>query len=205
MSLHRRDKMSYRSSNKTYVLGDSTLSQASFIEDKLKSVNGAAGARRSDYKSTSVLLCAKCSTVLGDSLGVCGADSGVDVKAIICSKVTEDVLVQNELKISLEGPLAACAYNSLCCSTCHRQVGVRLQSTPPHLSALRSLFILHKDSMNCYMLKSGTVVSAASVSFEQRTFGKRLVKLKQELDTQMNKLIHLKETLVELRTNKMDL
>uniref|UniRef100_A0AAY4DH45 Mis18 domain-containing protein n=1 Tax=Denticeps clupeoides TaxID=299321 RepID=A0AAY4DH45_9TELE len=196
--------MSYRSSNKTYVLGDSTLSQASFIEDKLKSVNGAAGARRSDYKSTSVLLCAKCSTVLGDSLGVCGADSGVDVKAIICSSKPTDVLVQNELKISLEGPLAACAYNSLCCSTCHRQVGVRLQSTPPHLSALRSLFILHKDTKYAalfmqYRPKVWTHLLVQSVFFIFMTVYIGRFSLK------MNKLIHLKETLVELRTNKMDL
>ncbi|XP_030628213.1 protein Mis18-beta [Chanos chanos] len=144
-----------------------------------------------DYKNCSVFHCKKCNTVLGDSLGVCGEDKFLD--SIICLKVTEDVIVKDKVEFNSEGHLAYCSYNALHCSGCRRFVGVVLNSTPAHLSALRKLFLLQKKQINCYMFKNGTMVKASMVSFEHKPMGKRFIELRRELEAQLKQIECLKE------------
>ncbi|KAG7466121.1 hypothetical protein MATL_G00161640 [Megalops atlanticus] len=135
---------------------------------------------RVDYQSAMVLHCGVCNVVWGDSLEVCGEEKHLN--CVICLRVTKDVVVKDELEFRLEGHLAGCTYKSLHCSECHCFVGVVLYSTPKHLAALRSLFLLQKENINCYILRSGTMVKASSVSFEQSAISKNIKELKQEMD-----------------------
>ncbi|XP_018582971.1 protein Mis18-beta [Scleropages formosus] len=138
-------------------------------------------ALRTDYRRAVVLYCAVCSAVWSDSLEVCGEHE--QLNSIVCLRVTKDVVVKEELEFRLEGRLEGCTYNALHCSGCQCFVGVVLNSTPKHLSALRSLFLLQKENINCYVLKTGAIVKASSVTFKSRNTGTNLDELKQEMDS----------------------
>ncbi|KPP74460.1 protein Mis18-beta-like [Scleropages formosus] len=149
-------------------------------------------ALRTDYRRAVVLYCAVCSAVWSDSLEVCGEHE--QLNSIVCLRVTKDVVVKEELEFRLEGRLEGwtsnvllislySTYNALHCSGCQCFVGVVLNSTPKHLSALRSLFLLQKENINCYVLKTGAIVKASSVTFKSRNTGTNLDELKQEMDS----------------------
>ncbi|KAJ7988759.1 hypothetical protein DPEC_G00312550 [Dallia pectoralis] len=72
------------------------------------------------------------------------------------------------------------SYNALHCSGCKDFIGVVLYSTPPHLAALRSLFLLKKDNMYCYVFNTGQLVKASTLNLNtQRTLSERLSELKR--------------------------
>ncbi|MGH0122926.1 UNVERIFIED_CONTAM: hypothetical protein FKN15_018593 [Acipenser sinensis] len=56
--------------------------------------------------SHSAFLCSHCNTVMGDSLNTCGDDKRLNV--IICLKVTNDVVVEDELQFGLQGKVSGC-------------------------------------------------------------------------------------------------
>ncbi|XP_010877714.2 protein Mis18-beta [Esox lucius] len=122
--------------------------------------------------------CGHCNAVWADSRGLCG--EAPCVNSLICLKVTQDVTINEELESRREGPMAACSYNAMHCSGCRRFIGVVLYSTPPHLAALRSLFLLKKDNMYCYIFKIGQMVKASTLNFNtQRPLRERISELKQ--------------------------
>ncbi|XP_062379027.1 protein Mis18-beta [Sardina pilchardus] len=175
-------------------VSNTDCSLSSVILEKFKDVNLDATINgKIDYKSTLVLLCAKCNVILGDSLGVCGEYA--DLNSVICLKVTEDVIVKGDQKPSLEGPLATCIYSSLQCSGCFSVVGGVLQATPPHLSAVRDYFLLQKDRINCYNIVNSTMLEGSTLNFEQKSIGEEIFKLKQELESEMKRLVLLKDLL----------
>ncbi|MFT7801737.1 protein Mis18-beta-like [Arapaima gigas] len=143
-------------------------------------LSGAGLPPKPDYQKAAVLLCAVCSAVWSDSQEVCGEHARLN--SVVCFRVTKNVVVKEELEFRLEGRLAGCTYKALHCSGCQCLVGVVLLSTPEHLSALRSLFLLQKENINCYLLKSSAVVKASTISFESNNIGTNLNKLKQEMD-----------------------
>ncbi|KAL7889237.1 hypothetical protein AOLI_G00014950 [Acnodon oligacanthus] len=169
---------------------DST--QSSVVLDQLRVVEEPR-QDTVDYEKCSVLLCAKCSAVLADSLAVCG--EAKNIKSIICLKVTKDVTVRGKFEACIYGLLAFCTYKVLECGVCRRCVGVVLHATPPHLSSLRNLFLLRKDVLNCYMLKNSAVVKASKVSFETRPLRRNIVEMKQDLEAQLKQVDILKEML----------
>ncbi|XP_072532856.1 protein Mis18-beta [Salminus brasiliensis] len=171
---------------------DST--QSSLVVDQLRAVEQPR-EHSMDYEKCSVLHCAKCSTVIADSLGVCG--EAKHIKSIICLKITKDVRVRGKFEVCLDGPLAFCTYKILECTGCHRSVGVVLHSTPPHWSCLRNLFLLRKEVLNCYMLRDSTVVKATKVSFETRPLRRSIIELKQDMEAQLKQVEMLKEVLEE--------
>ncbi|KAJ8411927.1 hypothetical protein AAFF_G00155650 [Aldrovandia affinis] len=150
-----------------------------------------------DYHNAMVLHCGVCNTILGDSLEVCGEEKHLN--SIICLRVTKDVVVKNDMEFRLDGHMAGCTYNALNCSGCHCFVGVVLHSTPRHLSALRNLFLLQKENINCYILRNGAMVRASSLNFDQSTICKSIKELKQEMSVLAEKL-----TILERRLKKMD-
>ncbi|XP_041121262.1 uncharacterized protein LOC121323972 isoform X2 [Polyodon spathula] len=97
--------------------------------------------------SHSVFLCSQCNTVLGDSLNTCGDDKRLNV--IICLKVTNDLVVEDELQFGLQGKVSGCVYKPLRCECCQSVVGMVLHSTARAFTSLRNLFLLHKENISC--------------------------------------------------------
>ncbi|RXM97602.1 Protein Mis18-beta [Acipenser ruthenus] len=97
--------------------------------------------------SHSAFLCSHCNTVMGDSLNTCGDDKRLNV--IICLKVTDDVVVEDELQFGLQGKVSGCVYKPLQCGCCQSAVGMVLHSTARAFTSLRNLFLLHKENISC--------------------------------------------------------
>ncbi|XP_050981442.1 protein Mis18-beta [Labeo rohita] len=181
-------------------IGPCDSTQTSSIADQLRAVKDGEICM-ADYRNCSVLQCMTCNTVLGDSLGICGEVQSL--QSIICLKVTEDVKVDKKLEMSLNGQLAFSTYQVLHCAGCHGAVGLALHSTPEHLSALRNLFLLRKELMNCYMLRSGTCVKASKVNFKHRPVDKNIKELKQDLEAQLKQVKILEEMMEKLYTDSV--
>ncbi|XP_007247576.3 protein Mis18-beta [Astyanax mexicanus] len=180
---------------------DCDSTQSSVVVEQLRAVE-EPGEHTVDYERCCVLHCAKCSTVIADSLSACG--EAKSIKSIICLKVTQDVKVRGKFEVCLEGPLAFCTYRVLECGICHRSMGVILHSTPTHWSSLRNLFLLRKEVLNCYMLSKCTVVKATKVSFETRPIRKNIIELQQDLQAQLKQVEMLKEVLEEKSSLRVD-
>uniref|UniRef100_A0A8C1THW8 Opa interacting protein 5 n=1 Tax=Cyprinus carpio TaxID=7962 RepID=A0A8C1THW8_CYPCA len=155
----------------SYDIGPCDSTQTSSIADELRAVKDGEVCMV-DYRNCSVLQCMTCNTVLGDSLAICGEVRSL--QSIICLKVSEDVRVNKKLEMSLNGHLAFSTHQVLYCAGCHGAVGLVLHSTPEHLSALRNLFLLRKELINCYMLRSGACVKASKINFKHRLMDKNI-------------------------------
>ncbi|KAK3573573.1 hypothetical protein QTP86_027842 [Hemibagrus guttatus] len=177
---------------------DSSSSQSSMISSRLRDMEDTA-EHGVEYEKCSVFHCAnsKCNQVLGDSLGACGEVKSL--KSIVCLKISKDVRIRGKLEMSKEGSLKFCTYKALECSGCHRFVGLVLCSTPYHLSSLRGLFLLLKEAVSCYMLKSCIIVKASKLSFEHRLLGRRINEMKQDLEAQLKHIELLKDALDDSR------
>ncbi|XP_052006969.1 protein Mis18-beta [Xyrauchen texanus] len=185
----------------SYDIGpcDSTQSQTSSMEDQIRAVKDREVCVV-DFRNCSVFQCTTCNTVLGDSLGICGEVQ--NHQFVICLKVTEDVRVDKKLETSLDGQLASSIYQGLHCAGCRGRVGLVLHSTPEHLSALRNLFLLRKELLNCYIL-SGTCVKASKITFKPRLVDKKIKELKQDLEAQLKQVKILDEMMEKFCTYKM--
>uniref|UniRef100_A0A8C1QK44 Opa interacting protein 5 n=1 Tax=Cyprinus carpio TaxID=7962 RepID=A0A8C1QK44_CYPCA len=169
----------------SYDIGPCDSTQTSSIADELRAVKDGEVCMV-DYRNCSVLQCMTCNTVLGDSLAICGEVRSL--QSIICLKVSEDVRVNKKLEMSLNGHLAFSTHQVLYCAGCHGAVGLVLHSTPEHLSALRNLFLLRKELINCYMLRSGARVKASKINFKHRLMDKNIKELKQDLEAQLKQV-----------------
>ncbi|XP_017318839.1 protein Mis18-beta [Ictalurus punctatus] len=169
-------------------------SQSSMISVRLRDMEDST-EHSVEYEKCSVFHCAhsKCNLVLGDSLGACGEVKSL--KSIICLKISKDVRVRGKLEMNKEGPLKFCTYNVLECSGCRRFVGFVLHSTPHHLSSLRGLYLLLKEAVNCYMLKSCIIVNASKLRFEHRPLGRSISEMKEDLEAQLKQVNLLKDML----------
>ncbi|KAI5108409.1 opa interacting protein 5, partial [Silurus meridionalis] len=170
--------------------------ESSMISTQLKDMEDTM-EHNVEYEKCSVFHCAqsKCNMVLGDSLGACG--EAKSLKSIICLKISKAVKVRGKLEMSKEGPLKLCTYMALECSGCRRFVGFVLHSTPHHLSNLRGLFLLLKEAINCYMLKTCIIVKASRLCFEHRLLGKSIDEIEQDLEGQLKQVNLLKDTWVD--------
>ncbi|XP_059373265.1 protein Mis18-beta-like [Carassius carassius] len=184
----------------SYDISPCDSTQTSSIADQLRAVKDGEICVV-DYRNCSVLQCMTCNTVLGDSLGICGEVQSL--QNIICLKVTEDVRVNKKLEMSLTGHLAFSTYQVLNCAGCQGAVGLVLHSTPGHLSALRNLFCLQKDLINCYMLRSGKCVKASTVNFKYRLMDKDIKELKQDLEAQLKQVKILEGMMKTLCTHSV--
>ncbi|KAG1950309.1 protein Mis18-beta [Pimephales promelas] len=182
----------------SYDIGPCDSTQTSSIAEQLRELTDKE-MRMVDYRNCSVLQCLTCNTVLGDSLGMCGEVQSLE--SIICLNVTEDVRVNKKLEMSLIGKLAFSTYQVLHCAGCNGSVGLVLHSTPEHLSALRNLFLLRKELINCYMLRSGTCVNASKINFKHRLVDKNIKELKQYLEAQLKQVNILEDMMEKLSTH----
>ncbi|RVE57564.1 hypothetical protein OJAV_G00217610 [Oryzias javanicus] len=73
--------------------------------------------------------CQHCYTVLADSLHVCGELKSLD--SVILLKVTNDVVVGDDVLSKEKGEMTNCIYSALTCGRCHLTVGKILHSSRP--------------------------------------------------------------------------
>lgn len=151
--------------------------------------------RKPAYNNTMTFHCERCNTVWADSLGVCGEAKCFD--SLICINVTQDVIVKNELESRVQGEMKNCVYNSLICAGCSCAVGVVLHSTPAHLACLRSLFLMQKDKINCYVLSKGSMVKASTLNFDLKPIDRSIAKLKLEMEAHLEHVSLLHGRLME--------
>ncbi|XP_026079328.1 protein Mis18-beta-like [Carassius auratus] len=185
----------------SYVIGPCDSTQISSIADQLRAVKDGEACTVIDFRNCSVLQCMTCNTVLGDSLGICGEVPSL--QSIICLKVTEDVRVHKKLEMSLIGKLAFSTHQVLDCAGCHSAIGLVLHSTPEHLSALQNLFLLRKELINCYMLRSGACVKASKINFKHRLMDKNIKELEQDLEAQLKQVKILEGMMEKMYTRNV--
>ncbi|XP_061553181.1 protein Mis18-beta [Phycodurus eques] len=150
-----------------------------------------SGAELLEAGRWATLHCKQCNAVLADSLSVCGELTCLD--SIMCLRVTSHVAVSSEMECGKKG-LANCVFSPLMCGECCRAVGKVVHAAPPQLDAARSLFLLHKAHVTCYVLDSLSLVKASAVSFQM----KPLVESISEVRCQFESLFdHMKSSLAD--------
>ncbi|NP_001139092.1 protein Mis18-beta isoform X1 [Danio rerio] len=185
----------------SYDIGPCDSTQSSSIVEQLQAVKDKEICMV-DFRNCIVFQCITCNTVLGDSLGVCGEVESS--QSVICLKVTEDVMVNEKHEMCSSGQLASSTYQTLLCTGCHDAVGLVLHSTPKHLSALRNLFLLRKELINCYILRSGTCVKASKINFKHRLMDKNIKKLKEYLETKLKQVDILEQMMEKMCTHDVN-
>ncbi|XP_040925004.1 protein Mis18-beta isoform X2 [Betta splendens] len=136
--------------------------------------------------------CAKCNTLLADSFGVCGESKCLD--SIACLRVTKDVVIADASKVGHKGELANCSVK--CCDCCST-VGKVILSAPSHLAALRSLVLLCKANLNCYILDSSSMVKASTLTFDLKPLRDDIDMVMQQFEAKMDQMLCIRDRLAE--------
>ncbi|XP_068608333.1 protein Mis18-beta [Brachionichthys hirsutus] len=151
------------------------------ITDKLK-----MSARTTEDNPQMTFHCQKCHIVLGDSFDVCGEMKCMD--SIMCLRVTEDVVVSDA---NNEGELADCIFSLLICRGCQSRVGKVVHSSPACFDAVRSLFLLSKASISCYILNSSSMVEASTLTFKMNALKESVTEVKNRFEEQLDRMSRL--------------
>ncbi|CAJ1074784.1 protein Mis18-beta [Xyrichtys novacula] len=141
------------------------------------------------------LHCQQCITVLGDSFSICGEVKSMN--AILCTKVTDDVVISDAKQFKQKGDLSKCIYSSLKCRSCHMVVGKVIHSSPSHLAAIRSIFLLHKSNISCYILNSSSMVKASTFSFDLMGMKDSMSEVKEQFEAQLGQMSRIKRILAD--------
>ncbi|KAM9842799.1 protein Mis18-beta [Aulostomus maculatus] len=139
------------------------------------------------------LHCKHCSTILADSLGVCGEVKSMDF--IMCLRVTNDVVVSGKMESGHEGKLANCIYSSVKCRNCCSVLGKVVHATPLHMAMIRSIFLLLKANISCYILNSSSMVKATTLTFDLKPLGERMNEVRLQIEAQLDHLMHMRSRL----------
>ncbi|XP_026195276.1 protein Mis18-beta [Anabas testudineus] len=146
-------------------------------------------------KQQMTLHCAQCNRVLGDSVGVCGEIQSMD--SIVCSRVTNDVVISDAMVTGHKGELANCIYSSLKCHGCRCAVGKLIHSAPSHLATIRSLFLLSKSNISCYILNSSSMVKASMLTFDLKPLSDSIDEWRQQCEVHLDQMSHIKSKLAD--------
>ncbi|MED6242783.1 hypothetical protein ATANTOWER_009701 [Ataeniobius toweri] len=130
------------------------------------------------------LHCLQCNTVLADSFGVCGELKCID--SVMCIRVTNDVVVSDAIESVHKGEMANCICSHLKCRLCNCVLGKVVHAAPSHLAAIRSIFLLNKAKMSCYILDSISMVKASSLSFDMKPLQETVHEARQELEERLD-------------------
>ncbi|XP_076013688.1 protein Mis18-beta isoform X2 [Genypterus blacodes] len=166
---------------------DSVLTQCS---------SNADSTMEAERKQLMTFNCEKCHTILGDSLSVCGELKWMD-PLIMCLKVTEDVVVGDANVSGHDGEMSDCIYSSLKCRGCCSVVGKLIHAAPPHLAQLRSIFLLSKENISCYILNSSSMVKASTLAFDLKPLKESLDELRPQCDDQLDQLLRVEGMLAD--------
>ncbi|XP_041827459.1 protein Mis18-beta [Melanotaenia boesemani] len=142
------------------------------------------------------LHCQQCNTVLADSFGICGELKCME--SVMCQKVTNDVVVGDKVVSGHTGRLANCIYSHLKCRSCHCVLGKVIYSAPSYLASVRSIFLLHKANISCYILNSCSMVKASTFTFDLKPLKETMSEMKQQFKEQMDEMLHIKSRLADM-------
>ncbi|XP_034418804.1 protein Mis18-beta isoform X1 [Cyclopterus lumpus] len=177
-------------------------------------------AREAEHKQRMTLHCEQCNTVLGDSLGICGELKGMD--CIVCirpprlnpkhdsdqyfaaclpSGVTNDVVISDAMETGHKGEMASCIYSSLKCRGCRCDVGRIIHSAPSRLAAVRSMFLLHKANISCYILNRSSMVTSSSLAFDLKPLRESMNKMRKQFEAQLDQMSRIKSRLADGSVN----
>ncbi|XP_042356052.1 protein Mis18-beta [Plectropomus leopardus] len=148
-----------------------------------------------NYQQRMTLHCLQCNTVLGDSLGVCGEITFMD--SVVCLRVTDDVVVCDSMDKGRKGEMANCIYSSLKCRSCCCAVGKVIHSAPSRLAVVRSMFLLHKANISCYILNCHSMVKASTLTFDMKPLRENMNKVRQQFEAQLDQMCRIKSRLMD--------
>ncbi|XP_029981767.1 protein Mis18-beta [Sphaeramia orbicularis] len=147
-------------------------------------------------KQWMTLHCGQCNTVVGDGLSICGELTPMD--SIMCLKVTNDVAVSDEMEVH-KGDMAQCIYSPLMCRCCHSTVGKVIHSLPARLAVSRSVFLLNKANISCYILNSSSMVKASTLTFDLKPLRDNMREVHQKFKTQYERMLRVKSRMSDRR------
>ncbi|CAL8288588.1 protein Mis18-beta [Gadus morhua] len=142
------------------------------------------------------LHCHRCSTVLGDSLAVCGDFKMTD--SIMIVRVTDSVSLSDKTGSTKDRGLKNCLHRALECSRCQCIIGAVVDSTPVHFEILRSVFLLHKENINCYIFEQSKMVKALDVVFDLKPISESITEAIKAFRAQSDHMSVLHDSLCEL-------
>ncbi|KAM8737529.1 protein Mis18-beta [Acanthopagrus schlegelii] len=158
--------------------------------------DGKLAEEREHTQQQMTLHCQQCNTVLGDSHGVCGEIKCMD--SIMCLKVTNDVVISDKMELRHKGEMANCISSSLKCRSCGSAVGKVIHSAPLRLAMIRSIFLLNKANISCYILNSSSMVAASSLSFDKKVLRDIINEVKQQFEEKLDQMTRVKNRLADM-------
>ncbi|XP_078134234.1 protein Mis18-beta [Sander vitreus] len=161
----------------------------------IQRTNAAKLGTEAEHKQRMTLHCQQCNTVLGDSLGVCGEITCMD--AIVCIRVTDDVVISDAMESGPKDAMANCIYSSLICRGCRCAVGKVIHSAPSRLATVRSMFLLYKANISCYILDCCSMVKAATLTFDVKPLSESMNKVRQQFEVQLDQMSRIKSRLAD--------
>ncbi|TDG99144.1 hypothetical protein EPR50_G00208120 [Perca flavescens] len=161
----------------------------------IQRTNAAKLATGEEHKQRMTLHCQQCNTVLGDSLGVCGEITCMD--AIVCIRVTDDVVISDAMESGRKDAMANCIYSSLICRGCRCAVGRIVHSAPSRLATVRSMFLLYKANISCYILNCCSMVKASTLTFDLKPLSESMNKVRQQFEAQLDQMSRIKSRLAD--------